>query len=55
MRLRSLLRARAGHTSIEYAMIGAFVAVGIITALGSIGVSVEKAFADVTAGFTATP
>lgn len=55
MRLRALLRNCCGHTSIEYAMIGAFIAIGIITALGSIGLSVEKAFADVTAGFTATP
>ena len=47
----SVFRDRRGATAIEYAMIAAFVAIGIIAALGSVGGTLRGNFEDVLAGF----
>ena len=52
--LNRFLRDRRGATAIEYSMIAAFIAIAIIAALTSIGVSLEGIFVAVTQGFTAT-
>lgn len=46
------LKDRRGGTAIEYAMIAAFVAIMIITALTSMGTSLKGNFNDVLAGFS---
>ena len=38
------LHNRDGHTGIEYSMIAAFIAIGIVTAVSSIGIKVEDLF-----------
>ena len=45
------LASTAGHTGIEYTMIAAFIAIGIITSLTLIGGSVQEMFAAVLPGF----
>ena len=52
MKLHQLLRAREGATAIEYAMIAAFVAIGIISVIQAAGQSVQGMFADLLSGFT---
>jgi Flp pilus assembly pilin Flp len=49
--VRRLLIDRRGHTSIEYGMIAAFLAIGLITVLGSMGLTIESFFTNLTAGF----
>ncbi|GEM_PF-2106718 len=39
-----LWRDRRGQTAIEYSMIAAMIAILIVTAMGAIGLSVEKMF-----------
>ena len=50
-----MLRDRNGHSAIEYAMIGALIAIGLIAAMTSMGTSVEQMFADLMPAFAATP
>jgi pilus assembly protein Flp/PilA len=50
-----LLRDRRAHTAIEYGMIGALIAIGLITAMTSMGTSVEQMFADLMPAFAGTP
>lgn len=38
------LQDRSGHTAIEYGMIAALIVIGLITALSSMGTSVEGMF-----------
>jgi Flp pilus assembly pilin Flp len=49
--IERFLAAKAGHTAIEYSMIAAFIAIGIISALSVIGGSVHDMFAAVLPGF----
>lgn len=49
--MRALLRDRRGHTAIEYSMIAALIAILLITALTSVGLSVESMFDQVFHGF----
>ena len=52
MKMFQLLRDRRGATAIEYAMIAAMVAIGLISAIQSAGVSIEGMFAALMTGFT---
>jgi pilus assembly protein Flp/PilA len=40
----TFLRDRSGHTAIEYGMIASLIIILIITAIGSMGLTVEKMF-----------
>lgn len=51
----ALLRNRDGGTAIEYAMIAALIAIGLITSLTSMGLSVEQMYADLLPAFSGTP
>ena len=44
-------RDQSGATAIEYSLIAAFIAVGIVTVVGRIGVEVQVPFVEVEAGF----
>jgi len=48
---RRLTGDRSGATAIEYALIGAFVVVIIVTAVGALGSSVSGLFTQVAAAF----
>ncbi len=53
--MRALVRflaARHGHTAIEYAMIASLVAILLITAMASMGTSVNSMFTQLLGGFT---
>jgi len=50
-----LLQDVRGHTGIEYAMIAAFVALGIVAALGDIGGYVQNMYAALQPAFATTP
>ena len=52
MSMRALFRDRRGGTAIEYAMIAALVAIGLIASIQLVGVSVESMFANLLSGFT---
>jgi pilus assembly protein Flp/PilA len=52
---RRFLSDRAGHTAIEYSMIAAFIAIGIIAALTSMGLSLEGMFEDLLPAFAGRP
>lgn len=45
------LRNRDGATAIEYAMIASLIAILLISAMSSIGLSLEGMFANANAGF----
>lgn len=47
----AMLRDRGGATAIEYAMIAALIAIGIISSLTTMGTSVEQMFADLLPAF----
>jgi pilus assembly protein Flp/PilA len=49
--MKAFLKDRRGATAIEYSMIAAFVAIGIISAIGAIGLSVEDMFAKLLPAF----
>jgi pilus assembly protein Flp/PilA len=49
--LLRFLQDRAGHTAIEYGMIAALVAILLITAMGSMGTSVDSMFEGIAAPF----
>lgn len=51
MKRPGLLQDRAGHSAIEYAMIAACLAIGIIVALQSIGTTLKATFVEFNAGF----
>jgi Flp pilus assembly pilin Flp len=53
--MSALFRDRRGGTAIEYAMIAALIAIGLIAAMGSMGLSVEQMFADLMPAFAGTP
>ncbi len=47
----SFLKADDGATSIEYALIAAFIGIVIVTAVTNIGLDLSNVFNDVIAGF----
>lgn len=49
------LRSRDGHTAIEYSMIAALIAIGIIAALTSTGLELETMFDALLPAFQGTP
>jgi len=53
--MTALFRNRQGATAIEYAMIAALIAIGLISAMTSMGESVEQMFADLMPAFAGAP
>jgi pilus assembly protein Flp/PilA len=53
--IRRFLRDRRGHTAIEYGMIAAMCAIGIITALANMGETTKGSFERLEAGFRPQP
>lgn len=51
----ALLQDRRGASAIEYAMIAALIAIGLISAMTSMGLSVEQMYADLMPAFAGTP
>jgi len=49
--IAKFFRSREGGTAIEYSMIAAFIALGIITALTVMGTKIDAMFVAVNAGF----
>ena len=53
--MRSFLRDRRGATVIEYGLIAALVAIGLVTVLGTVGTELTGVFNKVDAGFKRVP
>ncbi len=53
--LRDFVRDETGATAIEYGMIAAFIAIGLITVLESVGNEIKPIFRDVEAGLKKRP
>jgi pilus assembly protein Flp/PilA len=51
----ALFNDRSGASAIEYAMIAALIAIGLISAMTSMGNSVEQMFADLMPAFDGVP
>lgn len=53
--INKLARDEDGATAIEYGLIAALIAVGLITALTSLGTSLQDIFGDTSAALDAAP
>jgi pilus assembly protein Flp/PilA len=53
--LKGFIRDEGGATAIEYGMIAAFIAIGLITVLQSVGNEIKPIFEDVEAGLKKRP
>lgn len=53
--IRRFLRDERGHTAIEYGMIAAMCAIGILTALANMGETTSGSFERLQAGFQKQP
>ncbi|MFL0585272.1 Flp family type IVb pilin [Sphingomonas olei] len=54
-KMRAFLKNSKGATAIEYGLIAALIAVAAITAMGTLGDTIEATFGDVTAGMNQRP